>query len=84
MVRFIRKISWDGFYLHTDCLIAKSANQNLTVRLPFRVNVIPRFRIASRVEMKSYPEYYEQQRPETETSRAHTSKIDQHRAGAVD
>ena len=42
------------------------------------------FRIASRVDTKSYPEYYEQQWPETETSRSHTSKIDQHRVGAVD
>ena len=42
------------------------------------------FRIVSRVDTKSYPEYYEQQRPETETSRSHTSKIDQHRTGAVD
>ena len=42
------------------------------------------FRIAFRVDTKSYPEYYEQQRLETETSRSHTSKIDQHRVGAVD
>ena len=42
------------------------------------------FRIASRVNTKSYPEYFEQQWPETETSRSHTSKIDQHRVGAVD
>lgn len=42
------------------------------------------FRIASRVDTKSYPEYFEQQRPEIETSRSHTSKIDQHRVGAVD
>ena len=30
------------------------------------------FRIASRVDTKSYPEYFEQQWPETETSRSHT------------
>ena len=39
------------------------------------------FWIAFSVDTKSYPEYYEQQWPETETSRSHTSKIDQHRAG---
>ena len=32
------------------------------------------FRIAFRVDTKSYPEYYEQQRPETETSRSHTHR----------
>ena len=42
------------------------------------------FRIAFSVDTKSYPEYYEQQRLERETSRSHTSKIDQHRAGAID
>ena len=42
------------------------------------------FRIASRVDTKSYPEYFEQQWLETETSPSHTSKIDQHRVGAVD
>ena len=42
------------------------------------------FRIASRVDTKRYPECYEQRRLETETRRSHTSKIDQHSAGAVD
>ena len=42
------------------------------------------FRIAFSVDKKSSPEYFEQQRLETETSRSDTSKIDQHRVGAVD
>ena len=42
------------------------------------------FWIAFSVDTKSSPEYFEQQRLETETSRSDTSKIDQHLVGAID